>query len=287
MNNLILASILTATAAALCVRTQTNLNAAAAQNAQLAESVATAKAAAEAKRAEIRHWESIATLEASAKENMQTTASKTNQSQAPQVEAIPTNPTDEGFWPSQKEYFYLSKKHLRGLGYSPVTEEENISEVSALLFGMSPDELKQSNDAYHQMRAEIRALELSAAYPTNAISSWINDLPGTKTTIRVPKLSEEDLNAIKTHFLSGLQEAVGPDRANLLNDRIQEAFQGGRFAYDSERTFTIIRNGAKVQYFVEDSRGSSVSGMYTPGNNEPEDSTQGIPRDFAHLFLTK
>lgn len=287
MNNLILAILLATTAAALCLRTQSNIDAVAARNAQLAETIAGADATARAKRAELRRWESIATLERSAFANLQAAAAKPIETPTSQTETLPTNPSEEGYWPAQKEYFYLSKKHLRGLNYSPVTDEENISESAALLFGMSPSELKQANEAYHAMRGEIRALELSRAFPTNAISSWIDQQPGTKTTIRVPKLPEEELNATQDRFKTSLQQTLGADRANLLNERIQEVFQGGRFAYDSDRTFTIIRNGARVQYFVEDGRGGSVSGAYTPVKGELDDSTQGIPRDFAHLFLTK
>jgi hypothetical protein len=287
MNNLILATILAATAAALCVRTQFHINGVAARNVQLAETIAGANATARAKRAEVRRWESIATLERSAFYNLQAGATKPFETQMTEAQALPTNPAEEGYWPAQKEYFYLSKKHLRGLNYSPVTDEENISEAAGLLFGMSPTEVNEANETYHRMRAEIRALELARAFPTNAISSWIDKQPGNKTTIRVPKLPEEELNAILDRFKSGLQQTLGADRANLLNDRIQEVFQGGRFAYNSDRTFTIVRNGARVQYFVEDSRGSSVSGTYTPVKGEPDDSTAGIPRDFAHLFLTK
>src|SRR5262245_23110752 len=46
MNNLILATVLVAAAAALCLRTQTQINAASAKNAQLADSLSTAKSAA-------------------------------------------------------------------------------------------------------------------------------------------------------------------------------------------------------------------------------------------------
>jgi hypothetical protein len=284
MNNLILAMLLAAVATALCLRTQSGINTAAAGNAELAAKVATAEAEAAGKRIELRRWESIATSERSALNNVQDGAARAAAVVQNQVDEGPSEPAKEGYWPAKKEYFYLSKKHLRGVSYSPVTEEENISDTAALLFGMSSSEKRDANEVYHRMREEMRALELASAYPTNTPSHYEKQ-PGIKTTIYVPKLSDEELGAINTRFASGMQQALGTERADMLVERIQEVFKGGRFAYDSGRTFTIVQDGGKLQYSVNDGRGGAVSGSFTPDNGDPDVATLGIPRDFAHLFL--
>lgn len=202
-------------------------------------------------------------------------------SEHPEMDELSPTPADEGVWPNEKQYFYLSKNHLGAVRYQAVAEGDVVSDTAATLLGMSANEHAESTAAYRRMLAQLRGSETRLAIPTNA-PARLDGYKGEKTSLFLPKFSTEDLNAISDGLRADLTRAVGAQRGELLASRVNETLERGAFGLDHDRTITVIQNGDDLHVAVSNDNGFTMTTVSKDEKGAPK-----IPAEYAHLFPEK
>lgn len=276
MNNLLLAAIIVAGTSVIWFGAHRRVSDARAELAILETDRLAQAERANAAEAEARKLEASLEEEKARAASLQAAAEKLSAENPPEPPA-PTSPTEEGFWPEVRPYFYLSKRHLESIRYWPITDSDTISESAATLLGMSSAERAEVNRGYREVREEIRELEASLAYSTNAPVS-LSEYKGEKKSIFVPELPNEELEKIDANFRARLAQALGTQRGELLARRIAETYDWGAFGMGVNRVITLIKDEEFWRLAV------NAGGNFTISHQRDEEGKSRVPRDYAHFF---
>lgn len=276
MNNLIIASLLLAAAGVCWLGERQTVAAIRSENAALAAEERAIQLRVDEETRLARRLETEL-VDRRAESNRVATESAAIRAQAEVVEKPPTNPAEEGHWPSDRPYFYLSKKHLAGVRYSPLTDRDEVSDAAATLLGMTGADRAHVNAALSRAREEIRQLELELAVPTNPPPS-LNGYKGEKTSYFIPRLPDERFMKIQTNFGATLAQRLGPNRTQILARRIGETMDRGAFGFGFDRVITLIRDGETRRIAINNGQSFTIN-QFTA-----EEWRREIPREFAHLF---
>lgn len=276
MNNLIIASLLFAAAGVCWLGERQNVAAIRARNSALFAEANAIQQQAERERGLAARLEARL-ADRHAESNRIAAESAALRVEREAVARPPTTPQDEGHWPADRPYFYLSKKHLNGVRYMPLTERDEISDAAATLLGMTGGDRAHVNGALARAREELRKLELEIAVPTNAPRS-LNGYKGEKTSYFIPRLPEDRFTKIQMNFGMTLAQRLGPNRTEILARRIGETMDQGSFGYSFDRVVTLIRDGETRRIAINNGE------SFTINQYSGEDWEREIPRDFAHFF---
>jgi hypothetical protein len=166
----------------------------------------------------------------------------------------------DGSWPTNRPYFYLSKKYLGQIGYQAFGKEHRLSEPAALLFGMNPTEKERVDAAYQGLADRIQQLESSRA-------ELVEPTPGVNTdnhkevSFKIPAMTNEIHDARDT-FGAAIREAIGNSRAGFLLDKVKDQFE------DSFSEMNMIERTSIVKYHADRKPDGSVEHgiqIETPG----------------------
>lgn len=277
MNNLFLAAIIVAGTSVTWFGAHRGVSSTRAELASLEKRRRAEGERARAAEADARKLETALEEEKARAASLEAAAEKLK-AENPRELPAPTNPNEEGFWPEERPYFYLSKRHLESVRYWPITDNDTLSESAALLLGMNPEERAEANRAYGGVREQMRALEASLAFPTNAPAS-LAEYKGEKKSMFLPELPKEELAKIEANFRAALGRALGAQRGELLARRIGETYDWGAFGMGVNRVITLIKDGDFWRIAVNSGGNFTIShGGLAPGE-KPR-----VQRDYAHLF---
>jgi hypothetical protein len=279
MNNLFVFAIAASLGLVLFSRSQWQITEVNGSSADTEEQANAAAANARRTRADLLRLDKQFTSEQVSIQKLRAAANAAITAQTDEIDPKQLNPQKEGFWPAEKPYFYISKARLAGLNYWPFTDsDDQLSKTAALLFGMTPQEEAAANAAYATMREQIRQIEIAHAIPTNA-PAWIESWPGNKKSFFIEAIPREIIDAMNQEFKNSLQEATGPERAALLSRRIDESFENSAFGLTKGRTFTLIREGDRIQLAESEGNGNTTASRSTAADGREE-----IPRFIRHIF---
>jgi len=125
---------------------------------------------------------------------------------------VPPDPTRQGGWPANAQYFYLPKKDLDSVGYR-LLEGNRLTDDATKLLGMTAAEREAVDAAYDQMWRKFRELEIQRMEPVERPTQWTH--MQDSISYRIPSL-EAEARALREDFESSLQQTLGPTRAKYL-----------------------------------------------------------------------
>jgi hypothetical protein len=133
------------------------------------------------------------------------------------------NPDAEGAWPTTKPYFYLLKKRLREVGYSPCSADKHLGEDAATLFGMSPAERAEVDNGIQTFREAVQQLQDTYAQvqpaPTGKDSATHREL-----TYQMPTLTN-DFSQLELQCEASITAALGQSRSGLFLEQARPLFK--------------------------------------------------------------
>jgi hypothetical protein len=135
----------------------------------------------------------------------------------------PLDPEHEGSWPSDQQYFYLAKRHLGQIGYSPFSFEGGVSPAAGFLFGMSEKEKSEVDEAFKAMRAKANQIQRSKAERVEPKPGGNND-NHQEVSYKVSAMTNE-VQELRGEFNSAVRQALGSTRADLFLDRAVTVFE--------------------------------------------------------------
>jgi hypothetical protein len=135
----------------------------------------------------------------------------------------PLDPEHEGSWPSDQQYFYLAKRHLGQIGYSPFSREGGVSPAAGFLFGMTEKEKREVNEAFNTMREKAIQLQRSKAERIEP-KPGVNNENHQEVSYKVSAMTNE-VQELRTEFNFTVRQALGSTRADLFLDRAAAIFE--------------------------------------------------------------
>jgi len=133
---------------------------------------------------------------------------------------VPPDPTRQGGWPANAQYFYLPKKDLGSVGYR-LLEANRLTDDATMLLGMTAAEREAVDEAYDQMWRKFRELEIQRMEPVEKPKKWTYGEKGI--SYHIPSLENEG-RALRTSFQSSLQQTLGITRPQYLEEAVGEYF---------------------------------------------------------------
>lgn len=200
------------------------------------------------------------------------------------IPVMPVDPEHEGSWPQDQPYFFLSKRFLDQIGYSPFSREGDISPAAGFLFGMSPKEKQQVDDAIKTMRTKANQLQRSKA-------ERIEPKPGVNTdnhrevSYKIATMTNE-VQELRNDFSSAVRHAIGDTRGEMFLVRAAAFFEDDYSGNFGRNDYVITsmadrKPDGTIQYnFTLTEPG--VGTMYFPFEYPLEPGTP--PWDNRHLF---
>ena len=132
---------------------------------------------------------------------------------SPEAEPLPFAPETDGLWPESKPWAYLRKSHIPRFGLEMVRMNGTLTEEAALLFGMSPQERLEVEDALGRLHDKLERTEVERAEPS--VANHAPDHMKVVAAFKIPALPEEE-TGFRAELESELQTILGPARASLL-----------------------------------------------------------------------
>jgi hypothetical protein len=154
---------------------------------------------------------------------------------------IEPSPAVEGAWPSDRPYFYLPKRLLPEIGFTPLTPDGEPTVECRSVLGMTPAEQAELRQAWADLHFELQELQLRAAERIEDAAPADPDRRSIR--FRLPNISDQ-LPALRARLGERLAHAIGATRARLIEEPLQERLvdlgsplgEGGGFvAYLAER----------------------------------------------------
>lgn len=128
-------------------------------------------------------------------------------------------PAVEGAWPSGRPYFYLPKRLLPEIGFTPLTSDgEPTAECRAVL-GMTPAEQAELKQAWADLRFEVQELQVRSAKRIDEAAPADPDRRSIR--FRLPNISDL-LPVLRERLRERLAHAIGATRARLIEEPLQE-----------------------------------------------------------------
>lgn len=133
------------------------------------------------------------------------------------------SPETEGRWPAGRPYFYLPKRLLDQIGYNALTPDGQPTAEAIALLGLTPHERQDLRQAWADFRFDLQELQVRSAErvpDTNAVP----DPNRRSIQFRVASLTNE-LAQFRSQLASRVEQNLGPTRAGLLSDPLQDRIQ--------------------------------------------------------------
>jgi hypothetical protein len=143
--------------------------------------------------------------------------------EAREIPLKPIDPEHEGFWPKDQPYFYLAKRHLSQIGYPSFSREGGVASAAGLLFGMSPKEKPQVEEAYKELRTKAGQLQLSKAQRIEP-EAGVNTDNHREVSYKIAAMTNE-VQQLQNQFNSHVRQAIGNARSDIFLERAALIFE--------------------------------------------------------------
>lgn len=185
-------------------------------------------------------------------------------------------PAVEGAWPSGRPYFYLPKRLLPEIGFTPLTPDGEPTVECRSVLGMTPAEQAELRQAWADLHFELQELQLRSAERIDDAAPADPDRRSIR--FRLPNISDQ-LPALRER----LAHAIGATRARLIEEPLQERLvdlgsplgEGGGFvAYLAERD---ADGGVNHYLRLETADGATASQLHVgtlPANPTMSDGSE-------------
>lgn len=206
---------------------------------------------------------------------------------APPTAPVPPDPTRQGGWPQNADYFYLPKAFLSKASFQ-VLDKQLVSEEAASLFNLSESEREDMNRAIGDLFTQLRSAESERMQLVDMPTEWTNSRTfASGVAYYIPSFSN-DVAAWRQGLQQHLQSTLGTERGALLGSSLEDHLrQDWNDLGESERTVGLVwqqtesKDHPQSLWFAnKDQRhGLGTFRRYLPGG--PDESTF---RHYADLF---
>jgi hypothetical protein len=217
-------------------------------------------------------------------------AQQASRGQAPSEPATPPvpappDPTRQGGWPQNVDYFYLPKAFLSKASFQ-VLNKQQLTEEAASLFNLTEPEREDMNRAISDLFAQLRSAESERMQLVDFPEEWSNSRNfSSGVAYHIPSFSN-DVAAWREALQQRLESILGSERSALLGSGLDDHLrQDWNDLGESERTVGFVwrlePNGVQSLWSAtRDKRhGYGAFRRYFPGG--PDESTF---RHYAELF---
>lgn len=133
---------------------------------------------------------------------------------------VPPDPTRQGGWPSNADYFYLPKKFLEQASFQ-VLNQQQLSDEAASLFNLTEPERHEANRAIADLFAQLRRAETERMQLVELPQEWSNSREfASGVAYHIPSFSN-DVAAWRQNLQQRLEAVMGPERSALLGSGIE------------------------------------------------------------------
>ncbi|EEF61557.1 hypothetical protein [Pedosphaera parvula] len=222
MNNILLGSLVCMSAGALWLAQSTSLKNKQAENLRLTRKLAEIQASLQKTAVAWTNMDTDLKLRRSELKSADAELRVAMQ-EAQEIPLKPIDPEHEGSWPQEQPYFYLAKRHLDQIGYSPFSREGGVSVAAGLLFGMSPKEKQQVEGAYNEMRMKANQLQLAKAERIEP-EAGVNTDNHREVSYKIAAMTNE-VQELQNQFNSDVRKAIGNARSDIFLERAASVFE--------------------------------------------------------------
>lgn len=257
------------------------------KNVQLAAMVETWKKRSEdSARARVLAEEKIGPLQ------LALTARQASINQAPRDTALrpvpaPPDPTRQGGWPQNADYFYLPKTFLSKASYQ-VLDKQLLSEEAAILFNLTDLEREDVNGAIGDLFGQLRSAESERMQLVDLPEEWANSRTfASGVAFHIPSFAN-DVAGWRQSLQQRLESILGPERGSLLGSSLEDHLrQDWNDLGENERTVGLVWKQTESKdhpqslwFAIKDKRhGLGSFRRYLPGG--PDEATF---RHYANLL---
>jgi hypothetical protein len=204
------------------------------------------------------------------------------------------DPSHQGGWPPNADFFYLPKEDLTNVSYK-LFNGGQLTDEAAALFGMSAAERESTDKAFAGLTDQFHRSEIQSMQQVDSPAGWVtagnSSAPSgvnfeSALTYHIPDLTA-DMNSAQTSFQDQLQQTLGASRAQIiesaadsfLRQNMSDLGAGERtvgFAWEPESDGT-----QSLWYAVADARNGDGSFQRVDANLDPNSQIAYYARLFG------
>lgn len=135
----------------------------------------------------------------------------------PQGNALAVTP------PDGDQYIPVNLEVIKNLSFPIVGQNFQMSETTAGLLGLTPEETDRVQAILTEMQARIQVRErgtVQEVAPEDVkeamVTNFLQRNPGTQSVYELPPMSDDELAAFQQWFTDGITNAIGPERGGIL-----------------------------------------------------------------------
>lgn len=132
---------------------------------------------------------------------------------------VPPDPTRQGGWPPNTDYFYLPKKFLQQASFQ-VLNQQQLSDEAASLFNLTEPERHEANRAIAELFAQLRRAETERMQLVEMPPEWPRGEFNSGVAYHIPSFSSE-VTAWRQNLQQRLEAVMGSERSALLGSGIE------------------------------------------------------------------
>jgi hypothetical protein len=263
MNNLILITVLLSSGALIFISAKGWQKNIAGSNAELVQHVESLRLQLQQRQSAVKQLKELASTR-----KFQTGVAREELSaaRAEALLAIPLapDPVREGFWPAEQPYFPLAKRYLREIGYRSFTREQQVTRAAAILFGLTPQEKTEVENAAQNFQSAMAQLESQRAEKIERPPEEDSD-QHRQISFRLPQIEPNEIRDLQRELEQALTSVLGPQRADLFIERaveqqLDEWITRGKTPHDKVITLQAERNAdGTVMHRIEVKQGGVQS----------------------------
>jgi hypothetical protein len=197
---------------------------------------------------------------------------------------VPPDPSHQGGWPKEVDYFYLPKAFLQQASFQ-VMNEQRLTEETAKLYNLSEPERVEVDRAIGDLFAQLRSAESERMELVDLPDEWCHGQFASGIAYHIPAFSE-DVVAWRRELQRRLEATLGEERSSLLGQEIDEYLRAEwNDLGEGERTVGFVwhpeANGSQsIWYAIKDQRhGAGTFRRHLPGGD-----TDSSFAHYAELF---
>lgn len=183
---------------------------------------------------------------------------------------IPPDPSRQGGWPKDADYFYLPKAFLQQASFQ-VMNEQRLTEETAKLYNLSETERIEVDRAIGDLFAQLQSAESERMELVDLPDEWCHGQFASGIAYHIPAFSD-DVTAWRWELQQRLEATLGGERSSLLGQEIDGYLRDEwNDLGEGERTIGFVwhpeANGSQsIWYAIKDQRhGAGTFRRYLPG----------------------
>jgi hypothetical protein len=196
----------------------------------------------------------------------------------------PPDPTRQGGWPQNADYFYLPKTFLQQASFE-VLNQQQLSDEAASLFNLTEPEREDVNRAIGDLFAQLRSAESERMQLVELPVEWTRGMFASGVAYHIPSFSG-DVAAWREGLQQRLGAILGPERSALLGSGLDDHLRDNwNDLGESERTVGFVwhpeSNGTQSLWSAtrDQRHGDGTFRRYLPGGHDEPSF-----RHYADLF---